>query len=75
MHDAHAVAVVECLEQLVEVASDVVVGEGLVKLLEVCVVDMLEDEGGSARYRVFDYTLQCDDVCSAPKQFNISISF
>ncbi len=66
MHDAHAVAVVQRLEELVEVASDVVVCERLVELLEVGVVDVLEDEGGRAGHGVLHHALQGDDVGAAP---------
>lgn len=44
MHDAHAVAVVQGLEELVQVVTDVVVSQGLVQLLEVGIVHMFENE-------------------------------
>jgi hypothetical protein len=44
MHDALAVAEVECLEELEDVISYVVVDESRVKSSEVCVVDILEDQ-------------------------------
>ena len=66
VHDPHAVAIVQSLEELVQVAPDVVVCESLVKLLEVSVVDMLEDEGRGARDRILDHALQCDYICPTP---------
>ena len=45
VHDAEAVAIVECLQQLVQVEADVVVGKSLIELLEVCVLDVFQNEG------------------------------
>ena len=44
VHDALAVAVVECLEELVDVVADVEVGEFGVEAAEVGVVDVLKDQ-------------------------------
>ena len=80
VHNAHAVAVVQCTQQLIEIAyedtidfafkersikenssllsivffqtSNVVVCEGLVQLLEVCVVDMLKYQSWCPAHRV-----------------------
>ena len=49
VHDPHAVAVVQSLEKLVQVVPDVVIRQGLVKLFEVRVVDVLEDESGGSK--------------------------
>ena len=69
VHDAHAVTVVQCTQQLVQIAPDVVVCQRLVQLLEVGVVDVLKDEGGRPRHRVLDHAVQGDHVCTAPQIF------
>lgn len=45
VHDTPRMAKVEGLEQLVDVIPYVVVGEAGVEYLEICVVDVLEDDG------------------------------
>ena len=48
VHDAHAVAVVQGLEELVQVVPDVIVSQGLIQLLEISVVHVLKDQGGGS---------------------------
>lgn len=64
MHDPHTMAVVQRFEQLVQIESYVVVGQRLIQLLEVCIVDVLEDERRCPRYWVFHDGEQCDDICT-----------
>lgn len=44
VHDAHRVAVVQGLQQLVQIETNVKIGQSLVQLLEVRVVHVLKDE-------------------------------
>merc|ERR1719495_1235940 len=60
-------AVVQCAQQFVEIASNIVVCQGLVELLEVCVVDMFEYQGWGSADRILDYSMQRDDVGSSPQ--------
>ena len=76
MHDAHAVTIVESLKELVQVVAYVVVGESLVQLLEVRVVDVFEDEGRGSGDGVFDDALEGDDIRAAPQVLqNLDFSF
>ena len=83
VHDPHAVTVVQSPQQLVQIKSekivikvterwgsdlpDVKVSEGLIKLLEVSVVDMLEDEGGGPADGILHYAVKSDHIRAAPK--------
>jgi hypothetical protein len=62
MHDSLAVAEVECLEQLKDVISDIVVDESRVQRSEVCVVDILEDEAGGFALAISHHVQKGDDV-------------
>mmetsp|Transcript_51395 Transcript_51395/g.111835 ORF Transcript_51395/g.111835 Transcript_51395/m.111835 type:complete len:285 (-) Transcript_51395:240-1094(-) len=62
VHDAVGMAVLERLEQLVDVVAHVVVCERGVERAEVGVVDVLEDERGRLGLRVPDDIEQLDDV-------------
>ena len=62
VHDALAVAVVEGLEQLEDVVTDVDVVELGVEGAEVGVIDELKDERGRLALRVADDVEQGDDV-------------
>uniref|UniRef100_A0AAG5D8W7 Secreted protein n=1 Tax=Anopheles atroparvus TaxID=41427 RepID=A0AAG5D8W7_ANOAO len=76
VHDAHAVAVVQCLQQLVQIVPDVVVCERLVELLEVRIVHMLEDEGRRTGDRILHDRQQRDDVGAAPEILqNLNLAF
>ena len=57
VHDAHAVAVIESLQMLIQVVPDVIVRQGLIQLLEVRVVNMLKDKRRSSAHRVLDHSL------------------
>ena len=46
---------------------DVKVSEGLIKLLEVSVVDMLEDEGGGPADGILHYAVKSDHIRAAPE--------
>ena len=69
MHDPHAVTVVECAQQLVQVAADIEVGECLVQLLEVGVVDVLEYEGGGAGHGVLHHPVEGYNIGAAAQVF------
>ena len=78
MHDPHAVAVVQGPQQLVQVAAYVVIGERLVQLLEIRVVDVLENEGRCAGHGVLHHAVQRDDVRAAAQvfqYFNLTLDF
>ena len=64
VHDAFAVAVVEGLEQLVNVVAHVVVGEFGVEGAEVGVVYVFEDEGGcfALLYQISDRGLYVEEL-------------
>ena len=49
-------------EELVHVETDVKVRQGGVQDTEVCVIDVLEDEGGSARVRIPGHVEHRDDI-------------
>ena len=65
MHNPHAVTVIKGSQQLVEIPSNVVVGQGLVELLEIGVVYVLKYEGWGSRHRVLDHAVQRDHVRAA----------
>uniref|UniRef100_A0A182MKF9 C2H2-type domain-containing protein n=1 Tax=Anopheles culicifacies TaxID=139723 RepID=A0A182MKF9_9DIPT len=67
VHDAQAVAVVERLQQLVQIVPNVVIAERLVELLEVGIVHMLEDECRRTGDRILHHRQQRDDVGAAPE--------
>lgn len=69
VHDAHTVAVIERLEQLVQVETDVIVGQRLIEQLEVRVVHVLEDESWCPRHGIFHHCLQRNNVGPAPQVF------
>lgn len=62
VHDSHAVAVVECLQQFVQVETDIVIGQCLIQQLEVSVIDVLKDQCWSPRNWVLNNSLQRDDI-------------
>ena len=64
VHDTVGMAIVQSLEQLEDIETNIEVRESRVKDLEVCVVDMLEDERGSLGLRIAYHVEQLDDVCS-----------
>ncbi|GIX61526.1 NAD-specific glutamate dehydrogenase [Babesia caballi] len=65
VHDAHAVRVVHCLEQLVHVVLDVRDQQRRVQRFEVAVVDVFKYERGRPALRVLYYVEQLDNVWSA----------
>ncbi len=78
MHDPHAVAVVQGAQQLVQVAAYVVIRERLIQLLEIRVVDVFEDEGGSAGDGILNHAVQGDHVRAAAQvfqNFNLTLDF
>lgn len=52
------------LQQLVQIVPYVVVDQGRVKNLEICVVDILKHQTGCPGLRVPDYIQELDDVCA-----------
>lgn len=65
VHDPVRVAVVQSLQQLVDVVPNVEVGEGRVQHFEVDVVHVLEDEARGLALRVANHVQQLNDVLPA----------
>ena len=78
MHDSLRMTVVECLQQLVQIKANVKVRESLIQRLELCVVDILENQGRSPRNWILDNCLQSNDVGSSGQvlqDFDLSFDF
>ena len=69
MHDTLGVAVVESLEDLVDIESNIVVSERLVESPEINIasVDILHDECWSLGHRIADNINQVDDIDATSK--------
>jgi hypothetical protein len=67
VHDALAVTEVERLEQLVDIETNVVVGEPRVERPEIGVVDSLKDKTGSFALIVADHIQQCHYIRTTGK--------
>ena len=67
MGDTFRMAVIEGLEDLVHIVSDIEVSEALVESSEVNVtsVHILHDKSGCLSHRISHYIYQIDDVCAA----------
>eukprot|EP00754_Rhynchopus_humris_P030124 Rhum_TRINITY_DN15259_c0_g1::Rhum_TRINITY_DN15259_c0_g1_i1::g.147186::m.147186 len=65
VRDAHAVAEVQRLQKLIDVVTNVEVGQRRVERAELGVVHVLEDEGRGLRERVAHHVEQLDDVGAA----------
>ena len=52
------------LQQLVQIVPYVMVNQGWVQNLEICVVDILKHQAGSPGLRVPDYIQKLDNVCA-----------
>ena len=65
VHDAVRVAVIERLEQLVDVVPDVEVRQGGVQHFEVHVVHVFKDEARSLALRIANHIQQLNDVLAA----------
>lgn len=74
MHDLHAVAVVQCLQDIVHVESDVEFQPHLVQLLKICVIDMLKGQGGCPWHRILDY-VQKDNIVPPPSEIFQDLNF
>mmetsp|Transcript_30918 Transcript_30918/g.52835 ORF Transcript_30918/g.52835 Transcript_30918/m.52835 type:complete len:331 (+) Transcript_30918:505-1497(+) len=62
VHDSIGMTVIERLEQFEDVIPNIVVREGGVQYLEIGIVDMLEDEGGSLGLRIPHHVEELNDV-------------
>jgi len=65
VHDAFAMAEVECFEQLKDVVAHIVVDKARVEGAEVGVVDVLEDQAGRLALAVSHHVEQGDNVWPA----------
>ena len=63
------------LQQLVDVVSDVVIHQGRVQCLEVCVVHILKHEAWGLGLRISDHIKQPYDVCASDEVLqNLNLS-
>lgn len=78
MHHAVGMAVIQRLQQLVNVVSNVQVGQRGVQHLEIDVVDVLEDQRGGLALRIPDHVEELDDVGPAAhvlQYFDLALDF
>lgn len=64
MHDAHAVAVVQRLEQFIEIVTNIEVGKRLIQLLEIRVVHVFKYKRWRPGHWILDHRLQRYYICT-----------